>query len=272
MQRLAGKAAVVTGAARGIGAETARLFAAEGAHVLLADLEGKAADATAAAIRKAKGKALGVMVDVGDPDDVARLFETAEAELGRLDILVANAGIARVVRFLDHPLHVWERTLRVNLTGVFLCGQTAARLMIASKAEGSIINIASISGQRGGTGRAAYGASKAGVIGLTKVMAVELAKEGIRVNAIAPGPVETDMTRRGHTPESREAYHRLTPQRRYGSELDIAQAALYLASDESGYVTGHTLNVDGGFGAAGLMIEDLAAAAKPAARGRKPAR
>ena len=167
--------------------------------------------------------------------------------------------------FLDQSLADWELTLRINLTGTFLCGQAAARLMAknkpssksAGKLKGAIINIASISGQRGGTGRAAYGASKGGVIALTKVMAVDLAAHGIRVNAIAPGPIDTEMARRGHTKETRAAYHRLIPQERYGSVDDIANAAAFLASDASGYVTGHTLNVDGGFGAAGLMFGDL---------------
>jgi 3-oxoacyl-[acyl-carrier protein] reductase len=153
----------------------------------------------------------------------------------------------------------WDLTLRVNLTGTFLCGQAAARLMVKTGTHGAIVNIASISGQRGGNGRAAYGASKAGVIGLTKVMAVDLAQSRIRVNAIAPGPIETEMTKVGHTQESREAYHRLVPQRRYGDPVDIANAALFLASQESGYITGHVLNVDGGFGAAGLLFSDLGA-------------
>jgi 3-oxoacyl-[acyl-carrier protein] reductase len=256
--RLAGRTAVVTGAARGIGAATAGRLAAEGARVLLADLDGKGAEASAAHIREAGGKALSAACDVGKPDDIEALFERAKSELGRLDILVANAGVARVAPFLEHSLKDWELVLRVNLTGVFLCGQAAARLMVESKAKGTtgaIVNIASISGQRGGSGRAAYGASKAGVIGLTKVMAVDLAGHGIRVNAIAPGPIETEMVKSAHNAAQREAYHRLTPLARYGREQEIANAALFLASDEASYVTGHTLNVDGGFGAAGLMAD-----------------
>ena len=262
MNRLEGKVAVVTGAARGIGAEIATLFAREAARVVVSDVDAKGAEQTAAAINKAGGEAIAIAADVGKPADIANLFANARETFGRLDILVNNAGIARVIRFLDHPLDEWETTLRINLTGTFLCAQAAARLMIENKARApgqsaAIVNIASVSGQRGGSGRAAYGASKAGVIGLTKVMAVELAEHGIRVNAIAPGPIETAMVKTAHTVESRAAYHRLVPQARYGSEADIANAALYLVSDESGYVTGHTLNVDGGFGAAGLMVSDL---------------
>ena len=124
-----------------------------------------------------------------------------------------------------------------------------------ARRSGRIINIASLSGQRGGTGRAAYGASKAGLELLTRVMAVELAEHGINVNAIAPGPIETEMARRVHDEATRRAYGALTPQRRYGRPEEIADAAVFLASDESRYVTGHTLNVDGGFRAAGLMFE-----------------
>ena len=267
MKRFEGKVAVVTGAARGIGAAAAQALAQDGARVMLADLDGKSAETTAAALRKAHGKdsALAMAADVGDPAQVDALFASAKSELGRVDILVNSAGVARISHFLEQSLADWDLILRINLTGTFLCGQAAARLMAKNKPSskatgkmrGAIVNIASISGQRGGTGRAAYGASKGGVIALTKVMAVDLAAHGIRVNAIAPGPIETEMARRGHTKETRAAYHRLVPQERYGSVEDIANAAAFLASDASGYVTGHTLNVDGGFGAAGLMFGDL---------------
>jgi NAD(P)-dependent dehydrogenase (short-subunit alcohol dehydrogenase family) len=155
--------------------------------------------------------------------------------------------------------------MRADLTGVFLCSQAAARVMVAQQ-SGAIINIASVSGQRGGVGRAAYGAAKAGVTLLTKVMAVELAPHGIRVNEIAPGPVLTEMSNQQHNEAVRRAYHDRIPMRRYGEQEEIADAAVFLASDESRYVNGHTLNVDGGFHAAGLMF-DLAhgcAIAEPA--------
>jgi NAD(P)-dependent dehydrogenase (short-subunit alcohol dehydrogenase family) len=224
-------------------------------------------EAAAAALRKIHGKdsAVAMTVNVGDPAQVDALFASAKSEMGRVDILVNSAGVARISHFLEQTLADWELILRINLTGTFLCGQAAARLMAKNKPSskasgqqrGAIVNIASISGQRGGTGRAAYGASKGGVIALTKVMAVDLAAHGIRVNAIAPGPIDTEMAQRSHTKETRAAYHRLVPQERYGSVEDIANAAVFLASDASGYVTGHTLNVDGGFGAAGLMFGDL---------------
>jgi NAD(P)-dependent dehydrogenase (short-subunit alcohol dehydrogenase family) len=267
MKPFEGKVVVVTGAARGIGAAVARALIERGARVMLADLDGKGATATAVALDRVhgKGSAIAMATDVGDPQQVEALFSTVKREMGRLDILVNSAGVARVSHFLDHSLDDWELVLRINLTGTFLCGQAAARLMMknkpASRSEGkprgAIVNIASISGQRGGTGRAAYGASKGGVIALTKVMAVDLAGYGIRVNAIAPGPIETEMAAKGHTKATRAAYHALVPQARYGGVDDIAHAAAFLAGGESGYITGHTLNVDGGFGAAGLMFGDL---------------
>jgi NAD(P)-dependent dehydrogenase (short-subunit alcohol dehydrogenase family) len=147
----------------------------------------------------------------------------------------------------------WELSPKINLTGAFLCGQAAARQMLQQK-SGKIINIVSLSGQRGGMGRAGYGASKAGLELLTKVMAVELAGHGINVNGIAPGPIDTELSRIVHAAGgTRDAYLFLTPQHRYGQPDEIAKAALFLASDQSDYVNGHILNVDGGFGTAGLM-------------------
>jgi 3-oxoacyl-[acyl-carrier protein] reductase len=155
--------------------------------------------------------------------------------------------------FLTTTLDEWEKQLRVNLTGTFLCAQTAARVMVR-QGRGQIVNVASISGQRGGQGRAAYGSAKAGVILLTRVMAVELAPLGVRVNAIAPGPVDTEQSRGTHTEATRRAYRERIPTGRYGAREEIASAALFLVSDESSFVAGHVLNVDGGFGAAGLMF------------------
>ena len=274
MTHLQGKVAVVTGGARGIGAACAEALLQAGALVVVADRDREAVAATAAQFSDTYGanNCRAEVADVGDATEVTALFARVAADLGRLDILVNSAGVARVSHFLDHTLADWELVMRINLTGTFLCGQAAARLMAqnvtsrtssaaASDAtrgqRGAIVNIASISGQRGGSGRAAYGASKGGVIALTKVMAVDLAASGIRVNAIAPGPIETEMAARGHTVQTREAYHRLIPQARYGAAMDIARAAVFLASTQSGYITGHTLNVDGGFGAAGLMFDDL---------------
>lgn len=246
--------ALVTGGTRGIGFETVRQLAEAGVHTLLAG-RNRAKAVDAALQLQAKGLPVEALaLDVTDAGSIAAAVAEVTRKHGRLDILVNNAGISVINRFVDTQLDDWERVLKVNLTGTFLCGQAAARAMV-QQGSGRIINIASLSGQKGGTGRAAYGASKAGAELLMKVMAVELAEQGINVNAIAPGPIDTEMCRIGHSKETREAYHNLVPQRRYGTEQEIADAAVFLASDEARYVNGHTLNVDGGFLSAGLMFK-----------------
>lgn len=261
--RLRERVAIITGAGRGIGQEMAGLFAAEGAQVVVADCDLGSAQRVAAEIIAAGHVALPVRVDVGDALLVDSLIQQTLQQFGRLDILVNNAGVGSNEPFLTMSLEEWNRNLRVNLTGTFHCGQAAARVMV-QQGGGRIVNVASISGQRGGQGRAAYGASKAGVILLTKVMAVELAPHGVRVNAISPGPVDTDQSRATHTPATRQAYFDRLPVERYGERCEIAAAALFLASDEASFVHGHILNVDGGFNAAGLIFADDQPAAREA--------
>jgi 3-oxoacyl-[acyl-carrier protein] reductase len=248
--RLQGKHALVTGAGRGIGLAIAKALAREGASVAIADLDGGRAEAAAASVG---GRALSIRADVADPESVAAMVGTALEAFGRLDILVNNAGIGGNTPFLETSLEEWRRILDVNLTGAFLVAQAVARGMVEAGGGGRIVNIASLSGQRGGHGRAAYGSAKAGLELLTKVMAVELAPYGINVNAIAPGPIETEIARFMHDEATRAAYHYLVPMSRYGTPEEIADAAVFLCSEESRYVQGHTLNVDGGFLAAGLM-------------------
>jgi 3-oxoacyl-[acyl-carrier protein] reductase len=252
--KLPDKKAVITGAGRGIGRQIALRFAAEGAQVVIADLQVEDARAVAAEIAAAGGKATATHVDVGDAASVGRMIAAASAAFGPLDVLVNNAGVGLNKPFLTTTQAEWDLNLRVNLTGSFLCAQAAARVMV-EHGGGRIINIASISGQRGGVGRSAYGASKGGVIALTKIMAVELAPLQVRVNAVAPGPVDTDQSRATHTAATRRSYLERIPMNRYGTADEIAAGVVFLASDDSGFVTGHVLNVDGGFDAAGLMFD-----------------
>jgi 3-oxoacyl-[acyl-carrier protein] reductase len=229
-------------------------MACEGASVVIADWNESKAQEVADEICKSGGKAVPVKVDITDPAQVDSMVRQSLAAFGQIDILVNNAGIGHVKPFLSMTLEEWKRVLDINLTGQFICAQAVARVMVR-RGSGRIVNVASISGQRGGTGRAAYGASKAGVILLTKVMAVELAAKGVAVNAISPGPTDTEQVQECHDDATRAAYHALLPMRRYASPAEIGRAALFLASPEASFVTGHILNVDGGFAAAGLTFE-----------------
>ncbi len=264
--RLENDVAIVTGAGRGIGTAIARRLAAEGARVVVADLDETSARRLADELCAKGSQAVAVAVDVGEPQQVQQLIGQTLSRFGQLDVLVNNAGIGLNRPFLETALEEWELQLRVNLTGTFLCGQAAARAMLKS-GGGRIVNVASISGQRGGQGRAAYGAAKAGVILLTKVMAVELSPLGVRVNAVSPGPVDTDQSRSTHTPSTRQAYYDRIPARRYGEREEIAAAVAFLTSADASFVSGHVLNVDGGFNAAGLIFADDDSAALPAGAG-----
>ena len=248
--RLSGRAAIVTGAARGVGAAIARAFAAEGALLVLGDLDGAAASSLAAALGP---RHLGLQADVGEAADAEALARAAEAAFGRVDILVNNAGLGMNKKFMETTPEDLQRVMRVNLAGPLLCSQAALRRMLP-QGYGRIVNITSVSGQRGNDGRTAYGASKAALALMTRVMAAELGGQGVTVNAIAPGPVETEMVAQLHDAAARQGYLGRIPAGRYGMPEEIADAAVFLAAETSGYVCGHTLNVDGGFGAAGLMI------------------
>ena len=248
--RLKDKIAVVTGAGSGIGREIALRFAREGATILAVDRNAESARRTQDDIRTEGGSARACEADISNPDQIAAMAQTVRTAFGRADILVNNAGVGFHRAFLETTLADFERVIRINLTGTFLCSQAIARIM-AETGGGRIVSIASIQGQRGGYGRAAYGSSKAGIIQLTKVMAVELAHLGILANAIAPGPIQTPMT--NHGPDQRRAFLERSPIQRLGSVQDVAAAALFLASDECSHTTGQVLNVDGGIDAAGVM-------------------
>jgi NAD(P)-dependent dehydrogenase (short-subunit alcohol dehydrogenase family) len=249
------KVALVTGAARGIGLAVAKKFLAEGWRVALLDIDGETLWQSVEALAQ-PGDALGLHCDVADAQAVASAITETERRFGRLDALVNNAGVAVFAPLLETSDDDWNRVLAVNLTGPFLCTKAAAPLM-REHGGGAIVNITSISGLRASTLRTAYGTSKAGLAHLTRQLAVELAALGIRVNGVAPGPVETAMARQVHTPEIRADYHDAIPLNRYGLEEELAEAVFFLCSERASYITGQVLAVDGGFDAAGIGLPTL---------------
>jgi NAD(P)-dependent dehydrogenase (short-subunit alcohol dehydrogenase family) len=255
MNTKAQKVALVTGAARGIGLATAKRFLAEGWRVALLDIDGETLQRTYAAIGKPE-VTLAITCDVADAGGVKRAVASIAERFGRLDALVNNAGTAVFKPILDVSYEDWSRVLAVNLTGPFLCTQAAAPLMRDS-GGGAIVNITSISGLRASTLRTVYGTSKAGLAHLTRQQAVELAGLGIRVNAVAPGPVDTAMAKAVHSPDIRAAYHDAIPLNRYGLEEELAEAIFFLCSERATYITGQEIAVDGGFDATGIGLPAL---------------
>lgn len=254
-----GRIALVTGAASGIGWAVSQRLAEGGAHVVLADLNEEAAADKTEQLRARGHRATAMKVDVSSHRSVSAMTSRLVAEHGTPHILVHSAGIGMERPFLDTSLEEWERILRVDLTGTFLVSQAVARHMCASR-YGRIVLLASTAGLRGGTGRAAYGAAKGGIVALTRVMAVELAPFNITVNALAPGAIETELVAAMHSAQTRDSYRSRIPLDRYGCPAETAAAAVFLASDESSYITGHVLAVDGGFLAAGVMHRSSGAA------------
>jgi NAD(P)-dependent dehydrogenase (short-subunit alcohol dehydrogenase family) len=252
--RLRGKTALVTGSTKGIGLGIARAFVREGAAVAVNARSGKDCEAVAALLARDGGRAVPVPADLSRADEVRRLAREAEALLGPLDVLVNNAGQPRVAPSVDLAEADYRYTLDLNLTAYFLLSQAVGRGMLARR-SGAIINVSSINGTVAFPQRLAYCVSKAGVNMLTQVLAVEWAGQGVRVNAIAPGYVETEMVKglaaRGVL--DRERLRQRTPAGRLGVPEDVAQAAVYLASEDSTFVTGSVLTVDGGWTAYGYL-------------------
>ncbi len=251
-QRGNGRVALVTGGAMGIGAAIVERLATDGFTVVVADRDVAAAEQTAGKCRSKGLRALAMNVDVGSNSSIASLFERIAAEVGRCDVLVNNAGIAKTYPFCEYPMEHWRAVMDINVTGPMFLTQEAARYM-KKEGWGRIVNIASVNGLRASAGRAAYGTSKSAVIGLTRQAAIELAEFGITANAIAPGPIETPMVTTLHSQVTRDNYLRAVPMGRYGAPAEIAGVVSFLASEDASYVTGQTLAVDGGFIAAGIL-------------------
>jgi NAD(P)-dependent dehydrogenase (short-subunit alcohol dehydrogenase family) len=249
------KVALITGAARGIGLAVAKRFLADGFGVALLDIEGELLAKSVSALAR-PDVTLALTCDVSDATAVASAIASIERRFGRLDVLVNNAGVAVFAPLMETSDADWSRVLAVNLTGPFLCTKAAVPLM-RRQGGGAIVNITSISGLRASTLRSAYGTSKAGLAHLTKQLAVELAELGIRVNGVAPGPVDTAMAKEVHSAAIRADYHDAIPLNRYGLEEELAEAVFFLCSDKASYITGQTLAVDGGFDAAGIGLPTL---------------
>jgi meso-butanediol dehydrogenase/(S,S)-butanediol dehydrogenase/diacetyl reductase len=247
--------AVVTGAARGIGLATVRWFLANGHRVAMLDIDTKEL-AKAASAHQDDSRVLALPCDVSDPEQVQASMANVEARFGRIDALVNNAGVAVFKTLGTTSFQEWRQVMATNLDGAFLCSQACVPAMLRS-GGGSIVNIASISGLRASTLRVAYGTSKAALIHFTRQQAVELGTMGIRANAIAPGPVETEMARQVHTAAIRADYHDSIPLGRYGTMDEIASAIGFLCTPAAGYVNGQVLAVDGGFEAAGVGLPTL---------------
>jgi 3-oxoacyl-[acyl-carrier protein] reductase len=239
---LHGKVAIVTGAANGIGRAIAERYGAEGAQVVVNDVAQAGADAVAQAIVAARGSALAVAADVSDAAQVDALFESTLARFGTLDVLVNNAGLTNTERhFLDADESWWNRIIAVNLSGAFLCGYRAAQIM-ARKRSGVIINMSSGGASRAHRGNAAYDAAKGGVEALTRAMALDLGPYGVRVNGLVPGSIDS----KGMDAELKRARGETIPLGRVGEIEELAGPAVFLASDDARYITGHMLVVDGG--------------------------
>jgi 3-oxoacyl-[acyl-carrier protein] reductase len=244
MFSLKDKVALVTGASQGIGRATSLALAEAGAKVAVAARNAEKLASLVAEIQGAGGEALAVTMDVADAGQVKNGFAQALSHFGRLDILVNNAAITRDTLALRMKLDDWDAVLRTNLTGTHLCIQQALGAMLKQR-SGRIINVTSVVARTGNAGQANYVASKAGLIGLTRAMAVEVASRSITVNAVAPGFIETPMTD-PLSPELKEKMKTMIPLGRFGKDREIAAAIVFLSSDEAGYITGQVVDVNGG--------------------------
>lgn len=245
--RLKGKRTIITGGSRGIGRAIAIRYAQEGAEVIVTGRDEEVAREVCDEINASGGKAYPFGVDVQDSKQVSALIDFAQETYEAVDVLVANAGICEPAHFLDITEESWDRHIDINLKGVFLCGQAVAKLMVETKTPGKIVNMTSVNGLAGEGDQAHYNASKGAITLLTYSMAIDLATHGINVNAIAPGFIDTRLTRPLiDKPAAIGEYVKTIPMGRYGRPEEMAGAAVYLASSDSEYMTGHVMVVDGG--------------------------
>jgi 3-oxoacyl-[acyl-carrier protein] reductase len=242
--KLEGKVAIITGSARGIGKAIAQLLAQEGAQVVISDINEELTEKTAREFEAAGFQALAIPANVTQMSDTERLFSQTIETWQHVDILVNNAGITRDTLLIRMAESDWDAVIQVNLKGSFNCLKTAAKVMMKQR-SGKIVNISSVVGLMGNVGQTNYSASKAGLIGLTKSAAKELAPRGITVNAVAPGFIETEMTKNLNE-QVKENFLTGIPLKRAGSALDVAKAVCFLASEDADYITGQVLQVDGG--------------------------
>jgi 3-oxoacyl-[acyl-carrier protein] reductase len=250
-QLLESKVAIVTGAARGIGRATALRLAGAGCRVVLSGRSGATLDAVAHEIQLAGGEAASAPGDLCEADVPQRLIEQARSRFGSVDILVNSAGVAKHAPFLEIDLGDWQRMLDLQLTATFRCGQAAAREMVAAKRSGSIVNLSSIAAAMAMYGTGTYAAAKGGVSSLTRVMAVDLARYGITVNAVAPGPVATEQFRAVNDDNAYRRRGHAIPLNRVAEPAEVADAIVFLCSPQARYITGQLLVVDGGASAVG---------------------
>ena len=252
--------AIITGAARGIGLACVQWFLASGYRVAMLDVDNAELVKASTALDQ-PARVLALRCDVASPTDVNAAVEKIATAFGRIDALVNNAGVAVFKPLLETTFDEWRQVMSINLDGAFLCTQACAPVMLRNAKTvggyGAVVNIASISGLRASALRVAYGTSKAAIIHLTKQQAVELGNAGIRVNAIAPGPVDTDMAKKVHSAAIRADYADAIPLARYGTPEEIAQGVGFLCSPAASYINGQTLAVDGGFDAAGIGLPSL---------------
>lgn len=243
---LSGKVALITGSARGIGKAIALELANHGAKIVINDILPKnEIDKTLEEIRKSDDQAIGIRADITIFEEVESMVKEIINKFGKIDILVNNAGIIRDSLLIRMKEEDWDAVININLKGTFNCSKTVAKYMMRQKSGGKIVNISSVIGLVGNIGQANYAASKAGIIGLTKSIAKELALRNINVNAIAPGFIETDMTKR-LSEKVRKDLQQQIPLKRLGTVKDIAKVVYFLVSDNANYITGQVINVDGG--------------------------